>query len=306
MVIDPNEDKRLDLVSAIEYLEGHWHYVEHFLDKKVREEDKIFVLRKLLRSYPVEFAQIIKVNFELTEEQKINLILNKISKPGNITLLIGAKRHGKTATSLWIAEQLHKMGIKILMFGFSESIAKYYPWIKQTLDLVGEPNSVLIYDEALLTLRGSRSMSKEVQERIDMIPTVGHRDMALIFLSQSFSVAPEIIRQTDYFWFKPIPGTNFEFAKERVSLSSVLKWFLPYHKWENLVYDLHDDLLYFFNNPLPSKWNDELSKTYSKIKSPEMAARYFNMLIDAGFSEREAERLLKVRGWDVTDIAEYI
>jgi len=303
-IINPEDDKRLNPISALRYIELNRFKVERFLDERVRKEDRYFVLKEMLKN-PVALAYIIKNNYEYDERRRIKIVVDKITREGTITVMLGAKRHGKSSTSVWLLEYIHKHypDKKLYWIGYSEAIEKYYPYVNQTINLV-EPdeNSFVVFDEASLFLFSRDAMSKQSKEKIKELPTLGHRGASVLFISQSAQMVDiDIFLLCDFIWFKPFFAVDFD---ERLNIPTYLKYILPKNKNENLVYDMHEQFFYVFKNPLPSIWNDELSKPYSKIKTKEKAQEFLGGLLKMGFDEKTIDTILKIRGWSLEQLLE--
>jgi hypothetical protein len=298
-MIDPEEDKKFSIISALEYLENKRFKIEKFLDEKFRKVDHKFILKEMLKN-PISFAYIIKYNYELNEQQRIRLVLQKITKEGSLTIMIGAKGYGKTATSIWLLEKIHSLfpNIKLYWFGYNEELEKQYPYVDQTYDLVRvEPRSFLVLDEGSLFLFARESMTKEQREKIKKLPTLRHRGLSLLIISQfSTSLDIDLFLLSDYLWFKPYFVSELD---SRLNLPSYLKYCLPSNPNENLVYDLNKEVIYTFTNPLPSRWNDNLSKPSSLIKDEEEANRLIKKLKEKGFNDKEIETILRIRGYEI-------
>lgn len=294
-MIDPQSRKPFNKVSALKYILGRTHLVDRFLDERVREEDKDFVLKELLED-PVFLAKIIKLNYEMKEKDKINKVINEVSKEGNLTIMLGAKGYGKTATTIWLIEEIHKRfpDKNLYWFGYNPALKKAYPFVNQTISLTkAKENSVIFIDETTLYLGSRDAMSRESRERIKALPTMRHRGCAMLFITQAGqAIDVQLFMFCDMLWFKPYFVWEFD---ERMKIKPQLKYIMPYQKSENLVYFLNDMSTYIFRNPLPRKWNDELSKPFSILTKKE-AREYADMLFEAGFSEREVKIMLEVRG----------
>jgi energy-coupling factor transporter ATP-binding protein EcfA2 len=297
-IINPEEDKKFNPISALQYIETRRFKVEKFLDERIRKVDKEFVLREILKN-PVSLANIIKYNYEMSEEQRIRHVISKIIEEGNLTIMIGAKGFGKTATATWLIEKIHEWFKKnIYWFGYNEGIEKAYPYVKQTCSLTGlEENSFLIFDEGSLAFFSREFMKREQRERIKELPTLRHRGLSLIIISQfSTSLDIDLFMLSDYIWFKPYFVSELD---ARLNLPKWLIYALPHNKDENLVYDMNLETVYLFKNPLPSNWNEKISKPFSIIKSKKEANTLVSKLRKLGFSEGEILDILRIRGWEV-------
>ena len=289
----------MSLISSLEYLDTHRFKVQKFLDERFRKVDHNFILREMLKN-PIGFAYVIKYNYEYPEQQRIRLVIEKIAKEGSLTIMIGAKGFGKTSTAVWLLEKIHSLfpKKKLYWFGYSEGIEEYYPYVNQTYSLTApEDNSFLVCDEGSLAFFSRDFMTREQKARIKELPTLRHRGLSVLIISQfSTSLDVDLFLLSDYIWFKPYFVSDFD---QRLNLPKWLAYCLPHQPQENLVYDMNLECIYTFKNPLPSRWNEKLSKPFSKLKSKEEALEFAGKLKKIGFSDREIFDLCRIRGFDL-------
>lgn len=302
-MINPEDDKKFSRISAIEYLDTRQFKIDRFLNERFRRADYDYVLEQLMED-PISLANIIKYNYEMSEQQRINMVLNKISTSGSLSIMIGAKRNGKTGTLVWIYEELHKINLKkgLYWFGYSEDLNEIYPFVKQVTDFVApDSDSFLGVDETGLFLFARDAMSKSSKEKIKKLPTLGHRDLAGMFLTQSGKIGDiDLFMLADYIWFKPYFVTELD---TRLRLPKWLVYCLPHNKNENMVFDLNMRCIYTFKNNLPTKWSDRLSKPYSKIPDIKSARIYLEELEKRNIDLPTIQIMLELRGWNYEDVA---
>ena len=303
-IIDKDKHKPFNDVTALDYIEGHQGVISRFLNEKIRKRDQDYVLKNLLE-FPTFFANLVKMNYEMPEEKRIQKIFDKILNEGMITIILGGKRQGKTAVTTWLMEQLESYGKgkKIYWYGFSPVMAKYFPKVIQTMNLKELEDGVLIYDETMLTFLGRDAMTADAKDKVKMLPTIGHRNMSIIFLTQTTRIDAIILNLANSFWFKPYSSLDFD--KERggqKKLFYLLRYFLPKQKFENTFFDMDTNETYMFKNPLPQRWDDALSKPFSLIKNKKEAKKFYQMMVDAKLSDREIKIFLSQRGWDEFDL----
>ena len=299
-MINPEEEKKFSVVSSLLYLDEKRFKIEKFLKERFRTVDYDFILREMLKN-PIALAYIVKFNYELTEQQRIRMVIDKIVKEGSLTIMIGAKGYGKTATSVWLFERIHSLYPKkrLYWFGYNEELEKQYPYVEQVYDLTKpKPNSFLVLDEGSLFLFSRDHATREQKEKIKTLPTLRHRGLGLLIISQfSTSLDIDLFLLSDYIWFKPYFVYDLD---QRLNLPKWLQYCLPYKPNENLIYDMNKQIIYIFKNQLPTKWNENLSKPFAVIPDKKSARKLMNKLFEKGFSTREVETILKVRGWDVS------
>jgi hypothetical protein len=293
--MDPKEGLRLSYDSAMDFLDNHSIAVDRFLSARVRPRDHGFVLRELLRD-PIAFANTIKISFKYSESQTRQLVISKICKEGTVSIMMGAKGHGKTVCAFWIIEQTHLQypDKKIYWFGYSDAIKKHYPYVIQTFDFLElQENFILIVDESAILVNSRNSMSKGNKEKMSHLPTIRHCGGAIIFITQSGKrIDITIFEMADIIWFKPFFVFDFD---DRVPLPAYLKYMMPLEKEDNMVHELETGVNYVFKSGLPSIWNDALSKPYTPIKTNEEAVKYYDDLVKAGFKKEEIITMMIVR-----------
>lgn len=299
--LSTEQSKPFNEISALEYLEGHESLVYRFLNERIRKRDHAFILEQMLDD-AVFTANLIKLNYTLSESEKINKVIEMLCHEGYITVELGAKRHGKTAGFWWFVEQALQLKIKVVWYGYSSIVRNIYPEVDQVLDLTKIEKCVLGYDEVLLSMLGRDAMTTDSKDKIRQLPTIGHRDASVIFMSQSLRVDPMILNLCDAIWFKPFFAMEYDrdtFNK----MKRVVRHIMPKHKDENILYDMHTSETIIFRNPLPARWSEDLSKPFKRIQTKKEAEEYYEMLLDAGFSQRETDIMLKQRGWRIEDFA---
>ena len=143
-------------------------------------------------------------------------------------------------------------------------------------------------------------MSRTSRERIKNLPTIRHRGVSIIFISQSAqSIDVGIFLLCDYVWFKPYFVSDFD---QRLNMPLYLKYVLPQNPEENLIYDMNTQINFVFTNTLASYWSSELSKPFSKINNKKDATELYDKLMLAKFDEREIRSILEIRGVDFDDL----
>ena len=298
---DSEKSKPFNEISARNYIHGHRGMLQRFLNEKARKEDWLYILQIMIKKNPMMLANMLRLNYTQNETQRVNMVINEMVLEGMFTLLLGAKRHGKTASSYWLVEILLEKGIDVYWFGYYPELKKIYPRIKQVLEISKIEKGVLIYDEALITMFSRDAMTSAIKERVKVLPTMGHRGVSILWLSQSLRIDPMIRDLLDFIWFKPMFSMEV-FKSGLQGIDYTMKFMMPSSKKENLVINLHTQEPYMFNNPLPRRWSDKLSKPFAMIHDRKLAKEYCDNLLEAGFNQRETNTLLKQRGWSLNEL----
>lgn len=291
--------------SASIYIEGYDHLAFSFLNERVRNEDQERAMEELMQE-PVVFANMLKNNNEITPGQRKDNAINLVATPGNVTVMIGAKRHGKTATVFWMIEYLLRKKIWVYWYGFSKAIERKYPDVIQTFDLKKVRNGVLFVDEAAVFTSARNAMTNDQKEKVSQIFTCGHSDYSVVYVSQTFRIDITILNTMDVLWFKPFFQMDFDREEAQDKFSKTYEYLRPVNKRENLVINCQENNSWFFENDLPRRWDDTLSKPFARIEEEDEAIRYLQMLIEAGMSQRESKMWMLQRGWNLDNLMKRI
>lgn len=289
--------------SALEYIDGYDYLMWEFLDERVRSEDQERAVATL-RHEPVTFANMLKNNDEISSSDRKDSAISLVSTSGNVTVMIGAKRWGKTGTAFWVIEELISRGVTVFWYGYSPTIAKLYPQIIQTFDIKRVKNGVLIVDEAAVFSSARNAMTTEQKEKVAQIFTCGHSDWSVIYISQTFRIDITILNTMDVLWFKPFFQMDFDREQARNKFSDTYEYMRPVYKDENLVINCQENNAWFFTNELPKLWCDALSKPFSRLETRDEAVKYLKLLTEAGMTKREIKTWVSQRGWDAEELVE--
>ena len=299
---DDNLPMRRD--SAIKYILDHETLSSQFLSARIREDDWVTAMNRLTEGNksPVIYANLLINNISLMESERVRKSVELVATAGNTTVMIGAKRFGKTCTATWMIENWLSEGIKVFWFGYSPIIRKCYPQIIQTFNIRKVENGILIIDEAAVHDPSRGFMGKEQSDRMAQIFTQGHSDYSSIFISQTFRVDIRILNTMDVLWLKPFFQLDFDREQAGAFFTEAYEYIRPIQKNENLVINCQENNSWFFSNGLPDKWCDELSKPFARIKLKDEATEYLKMLLESGISQKETDSWLKQRGWTIKEL----
>lgn len=215
----------------------------------------------------------------------------KLFRLPDVTLIMGSRRYGKTATAHKIAEDMHKSkGVRTMVHlpptappETRQRIQKLLPGYMKvtTRKEEWEKNSVVIYDEAAQTAHARRTQSGAAVELDNLIGISGQRNQLLIFICHhSKKLDPNIVREVNHIiWKRPTYAyqlferdelTDFtmkafdyfsELRKGR-KMNDTIRRML---KRNNLVLDFDDFRFLSFENSLPSYWTEDLSNLFQDI-----------------------------------------
>jgi hypothetical protein len=300
-LLDLERQKRFDWNSAQRFIDEHSGDFTRFLNDIARKEDHFKVGYNMRKKGPALLAYILSLNYTdvSSNEERYEKAFTIIAEEGMFSILVGAKRHGKTAAAIVLMEWCVENGYDVYWYGYYPKMKEIYPEFKQTLNLKKIENAVAIVDEAIIMWFGREAMTRELKNRVKGLPTAGHRGLSIVFLSQTFQIDPTIRLLADSIWFKPL--FTFEFFQQGLKINPVVKYALPKNKKQNLLLNLHTEEAYMFENELPKRWCEELSKPFALIKDEGKAREFFEECVSV-FSQREAVTMLEQRGWSVDEL----
>jgi len=226
----------------------------------------------------------------IMEKPERSTILKLFRLP-DVTLIMGSRRYGKTATAHKIAEDMHKSRKVRTMVHLPPSapleirqrIQKQLPdYMKVTTKKEEwEKNSVVIYDEAAQTAHARRTQSGAAVELDNLIGISGQRNQLLIFICHhSKKLDPNVVREVNHIvWKRPTYAYQL-FERDELSdftmkafdyfadlrkgrkLNDTIRRML---KRNNLVLDFDDFRFFSFENSLPTYWTEDLSNLFQDI-----------------------------------------
>jgi hypothetical protein len=222
------------------------------------------------------FTKTIIENEKLTDEEKRNELVESVRRgKSKIVMVVGARGSGKTATALWLAEQVReKGGQKVIYYVGKPECAEYYPdWIKFVNDLDHLPeNSFALIDESAIKYSSRRSMKNENVELSEKLVILRHQNITLVLITQNISMIEiNIDRLADIIIYKM--GTSYGIRKKKGDVLNkfweekmiTLERLKPRNKDQVMVEYLTGSysLLRSLTNPLPSFWDEErISKSF--------------------------------------------
>lgn len=253
-----------------------------------------------------------------------------------VVLILGQRGGGKTALGHYLLELFSDQGRRkpAYIIGFPMHKRHLLPdWITPLDELYFPDNSVVLLHEAHFYLHARRSMAEQNIEIDKLITVSRHKNVDIIVeTQQSFRLDRNIVAEVDALIFRvpELMQEEFERPEIRRLITKVKKAFEPYVeeymvkkdgkvvgmyrivKPEALkrayIYAKNYKGMYPHDIPLPSYWNEEISRAYGELKEDkvrEMAKqdalidlllhdeRYVNILKRA----LEVEKELEKKGW---------
>jgi len=195
-----------------------------------------------------------------------NQLIEKLGNGSEVTLLIGSRGSGKTATELWLAEQVHNTHpnrqIMIVNYPNPQLLPQ---WITNIKDPEQAPqNSLLLIDESALEYNARDSMTTHSKTLAELIPIARHKDWSMIFATQNTALSDvNLIRLVDSIIVKKL--SLLQVKTERNGIKSILTDATKALKGKDKThcYALIGETEGTFTHPLPSFWNDQISKGWA-------------------------------------------
>ncbi len=183
----------------------------------------------------------------------------------SIGIIIGARGKGKSALGIKILENLKAMNKKSLCaMGFNQEDMP--AWITVAGDIKDIPsNSFVLIDEGGILFSSRRSMTDANQLLSDLILISRHKSLSILFISQnSANLDINILRQADYLLLKPSSLLQIDFERKKIKelYDEVKEQFEKFQEHKGLTYIYSEDFRGFVNNPLPSFWTMDISKSF--------------------------------------------
>lgn len=190
----------------------------------------------------------------------------KITKSdSSIGIILGARGSGKTALGVKLLENLYSRNKKkCYAMGFNEEEMPSWIDVVEQVNEIGNDSFVLI-DEGGVLFSSRRAMSSPNKLLGDLILVARHKNISIIFISQNSSnLDVNIIRQADYIMLKPSSLLQKDFERKKVKeiYSETEKDFKKFREEKGSTYLYSDEFRGFVSNPLPSFWNERVSKSF--------------------------------------------
>ncbi|MBW6442543.1 hypothetical protein K0A97_02040 [Patescibacteria group bacterium] len=194
---------------------------------------------------------------------------DKISNSDStIGLILGARGTGKTAFGLKILENIYankKNKKNFYVMGFKENdMPSWIDVVNNTSEI--KNNSLILIDEGGVLFSSRKAMTNANKILSELLLIARHKNISIIFISQNSSnLEVNAIRQADYILLKPssLLQKDFERKKIREIYEGIESDFKIFKDVKGIAYIYSDDFQGFVDNPLPSFWNQKISKSFS-------------------------------------------
>jgi hypothetical protein len=223
----------------------------------------------------------------LATPAKVNLF-STLPFPG-IILIMGMRRHGKTALACRAAHEAHeRKGIAAALHlpgvpaDLRRRIQTLLPeWFHVVTTRKEWPeNAFILYDEASQSAHARRSASEEAVDLDNLISISGQRNQTIAFISHhSRKLDLNIVHEVDRILWKPPSYAHAMFERDELSdfTHRAYEFFdripkLSDKKRATLCLDFHTFEFTYFTNQLAPWWTEDLSRLFAFI-SMEMDKR---------------------------------
>lgn len=186
-------------------------------------------------------------------------------------VVLGARGSGKTATSLWLAEEVYKQGRNVCVY--RPPVKLPFETVRKLKDLEKYVGYFAVIDEGALSLNARESMKFRNRAMGKLFAITRHKDLSAIFITQvSALIDINVLRYADIIITKR--PSRFQSKFERPQLRSYLEAIRQEINEYSLKYGIDYRALAYVDSDyyegivqvgLPSFWSEEVSKAFSNI-----------------------------------------
>jgi len=242
-----------------------YYYVResYRLGKKISEKTKkneVKQKRIAIKSKHEEFKII-----HVIEGDYFDWIENVSKSDSQIGIILGARGSGKTAFGIKFLENFHaKYNKSCFAIGFHKE--EMPMWINTVSDISEiKNNSMVLIDEGGILFNSRSSMSNANKLLSQLIMIARHKNISILFISQNSSnLEVNILRQADFLVLKPSSLLQKEFERKIVQkiYESSDSYFKKFKEHKGLTHIYSNKFRGFVTNPLPSFWEESISKSF--------------------------------------------
>lgn len=195
-------------------------------------------------------------------------LIQELDEQSQITLIVGGRGQGKTATALFFAEKLHERNPDKKIFAVSHP-GKLPAWIKKTNSIESVPeDSLILADESAVEFASRSSMTKKNKTLSTILPILRHKNQSAIFVTQNSSMSDlNLVRLVDCVIVKQ--PSLLQIETERSALKNILEAAQKElkNKDKTFAYVVNSNVKGLIQTALPTFWDEKTSKNRSNTKT---------------------------------------
>jgi len=228
-----------------------------------KQQPKHIPIKKSTKSQEAQYQDFTLINE--TEGDYDEWIEDFYTSDSKIGVILGSRGSGKTAFGVKLLENAHaKYNTHCYALGFK--IETMPPWITVVDDIstIGTDAIVLI-DEGGILFNARDAMSNANKILTDLMLVARHKNLTIIFISQSSSnLEINILRQADFLVLKKSSLLQKEFERKIIQkmYGDIQDDFKKYKRNKGVAYIYAGNFKGFISNTLPSFWSGKISKSF--------------------------------------------
>jgi hypothetical protein len=228
--------------------------------ENIDKERKILKKRSVINARFEEFEVLKVVSGEYLKWR--DYVFNSDSQIG---IVLGARGNGKTAFGVKFLENYYSKNSKACFaMGFRKE--KMPSWIHVVSDVGKVSNdSVVLIDEGGVLFNSRSSMSNANKLLSSLMMVARHKNISIVFISQnSANLEVNILRQADFLVMKPSSLMQKEFERKivRKIYDDIEEDIETFREDKGLSFIYSGKFRGFVSNPLPSFWEEGVSKSF--------------------------------------------
>jgi len=285
--------KKMLTTDYMEWLRLNYGYVLKWMYENL-EPASYGDFLKILKTQPFVIYMVIRQARD-DNYKKINEVVRRISKPGHINMIIGAKRSGKTTFGFYLCSKIanHR---DVWWFGPPCELPPFFKG--STMEYNNLPQDVhVVIDEASVQFL-NRTSNQQI-DVIQMLPIIGHSGRSFTIITQSTAISDiNFFKLTDSLIFKTF--TTIQSETERFKVSDELRIFMPRRINEFLYYDNED--IYTGKFTLPNWWTEKYSTPYGVFKDNYEMFKFIIKSLKDMKEDTQIVRQVQLKGRDIDEM----
>ncbi len=211
------------------------------------------------------------IAFEIEKKDKgdYSVFYDKLKSTSLIILITGRRGSGKTSLGMKLLEIFNKdTKRKCYVLGYNTTRLPF--WLKKAETIEKIPNNaIVLFDEGAILFSSRDSMRTTNKELGKIMAVARHKNLTLILITQNSGMIDlNVLRLADVLLLKEpsLLQSKFERKAIRDIYESVAPKFKELKDNKAYFYVWDDDFQGMLRYPLPSFWNDKISRSFKNIK----------------------------------------